>query len=298
MLILVGVTISMAVNGGLFDYAGRAVSETNNALKAEQALAEGGVKVGNTWYNSIDEYLIASGNKEKPVEAISKETEYVGYYADFEGDGTVDGVIYADLAFSKEANYWYGYSYEAIAEEDLKDYYVSKTNYEGDFGTKDVLTPTGDGEDRFYVMALENFTEAGNYYCWYDAAYDEGMSDYATYTSTAFGTGKANTTAMITKWNNEGYGPKDDNATYKDIWGQIQTLASKGWFVPSIAEWDAFADLYDVNYDNYGDYGLSGYYWSSSQNDSFNAWCVDFYNDGMYDGSVNDGSYVRLSATF
>ena len=34
MLILVSVTISMAVNGGLFEQAGRAVSQTNNALKA------------------------------------------------------------------------------------------------------------------------------------------------------------------------------------------------------------------------------------------------------------------------
>lgn len=64
MLILVGVTISMAVNGGLFEYAGKAVGDTNNVLKAEGQLAEGGVKVGGVWYNSIDEYLIATGNKE------------------------------------------------------------------------------------------------------------------------------------------------------------------------------------------------------------------------------------------
>ena len=308
MLILVGVTISMAVNGGLFDYAGRAVSETNEALKAEQALAEGGVKVGENWYNSIDEYLIASGNKTAPVEKISKTESYIGCYADVDGNGTVDGVIYADLAFASEENasWSYGYSYDAIAEEDLKDYYVSKTNYEGDFGTKDVLTATGDGEDRFYVMALEDFTEAGNYYCWYDAAYDEGMSDYETYTSTAFGTGKANTAAMITKWNNAGYGPKDDNATYKDIWGQIQTLASKGWFVPSVAEWDAFADAFDVyaewdeNYENYTiPYGLSHCYWSSSPLSTHDAWFVSFYYGDVMDlNGVDNCDCVRLSATF
>ena len=41
MLILVSVTISMAINGGLFEYAGRAVSETENAKKQEQGLADG-----------------------------------------------------------------------------------------------------------------------------------------------------------------------------------------------------------------------------------------------------------------
>ena len=63
MLILVGVTISMAVNGGLFDYAGKAAKQTKDAMKEEEQLAEGGIEVGNVLYNSIDEYLIASGNK-------------------------------------------------------------------------------------------------------------------------------------------------------------------------------------------------------------------------------------------
>ena len=36
MLILVAVTISMAINGGLFDYAEKAVGETKNAIDAEQ----------------------------------------------------------------------------------------------------------------------------------------------------------------------------------------------------------------------------------------------------------------------
>lgn len=33
---------------------------------------------------------------------ISKKESYVGYYADIDGDGTVDGVIFADLAFDTE----------------------------------------------------------------------------------------------------------------------------------------------------------------------------------------------------
>ena len=71
MLILVGVTISMAVNGGLFDYAGKASGQTKNALNVEGQLANGGIEVDGQWYNSIDEYLIASGNKETPEEIHS-----------------------------------------------------------------------------------------------------------------------------------------------------------------------------------------------------------------------------------
>ena len=57
MLILVAVTISMAVNGGLFNYAGKAVGETQNALDVEQQLANGAIQVNGVWYDSIDDYL-------------------------------------------------------------------------------------------------------------------------------------------------------------------------------------------------------------------------------------------------
>ena len=64
MLILVSVTITMAVNGGLFDYAKKAVGETKNAIDKEQELANGGLNIAGTWYNSIDEYV----NKETITE--------------------------------------------------------------------------------------------------------------------------------------------------------------------------------------------------------------------------------------
>lgn len=57
MLILVAVTISMAVNGGLFEYAGKATGETQNAIDAEQSLANGRVNVNGVWYDDIDAYL-------------------------------------------------------------------------------------------------------------------------------------------------------------------------------------------------------------------------------------------------
>ena len=63
MLILVSVTISMAINGGLFEYAGRAVSETENAIDREQILANGGIEVDGMWYDSIDDVVAGTPHK-------------------------------------------------------------------------------------------------------------------------------------------------------------------------------------------------------------------------------------------
>ena len=39
----------------------------------------------------------------------------------------------------------------------MKDYYISQKNYEGTFGTRDVLSSIGSGNGRFYVMALNDY---------------------------------------------------------------------------------------------------------------------------------------------
>ena len=57
MLILVGVTISMAINGGLFGYAKKATKDTESQKQAEQELASGEVTVNGKDYASIDDYL-------------------------------------------------------------------------------------------------------------------------------------------------------------------------------------------------------------------------------------------------
>ena len=57
MLILVAVTISMAVNGGLFEKAGKATGDTRNAMNAEQDLASGQITIDGKTYASIDDYL-------------------------------------------------------------------------------------------------------------------------------------------------------------------------------------------------------------------------------------------------
>ena len=57
MLILVAVTISMAINGGLFEKAGKATGDTRNAMNTEQDLASGQITIGGITYASIDDYL-------------------------------------------------------------------------------------------------------------------------------------------------------------------------------------------------------------------------------------------------
>ena len=59
MLILVGVSITVAMQGGLFDTARSAAGGTNNAATAERNLAEGTIlyKVDSTTYNTNAEHI-------------------------------------------------------------------------------------------------------------------------------------------------------------------------------------------------------------------------------------------------
>ena len=246
-----------------------------------------------------------------PTDKISKNTSYVGYYADIEPDGKVDGVIYADLAKGDNVEKKWNnnpnskYTIPTVTEG-LKDYYISKTNYKANegFGTKDVISPTGTGKDRFYIMALTDIDgkRNGTYYDWYNAAYGQ-MSDYATTTSEDFEKGKSNTTTMISKWNATAYGAKNNCSAHKDMWGQIQEKVNNGWFVPSRAEWLAFGGELGISEDSsnekyYGNFGLSNSYWSSSQSSAHGAWFANFYLGSMGFNTVSGNYYVRLSATF
>ena len=231
---------------------------------------------------------------------------YTGYYADVDGNGTVDGVIFADLAFSKTGTWdaaWENpFSYSAIPVNELKEYEITQDNYSGKFGDKPVLSPVGEGKDRFYVMALEDFGGNTKSYKWYNAAVGK-MNDFATTTSEVFGSGKANTTAMINKWNAQAYGSKDyDN----DIWGAIQTQANNGWFVPSAREWSAFNSNLGITIGNFASFGISGGwtpegygYWSSTQSSKDNIYYAD-YSDGRvaYSEVPSNIKHIRLATTF
>ena len=248
----------------------------------------------------------SSGNTNQEVldvETISKDTEYIGYYADIDGNGSVDGVIYADLAVGKSGTWGYSNgtgTYSYATETGLKEYYISQTNYTGDFGTKDVITELkgSGGKDRFYVIALEDVNDGnGPHYTWYDAAYGQ-MNDYATATSTDFGAGKTNTATILAKWKASAYGSQNTNPNNRDMWGAIQSEVEKGWFVLSISEWAAFGDNLNIERNNYANYGLSGWSWASSQYSADSTWGISF-NYGYVDHvPINHHGGVRLGTTF
>ena len=225
----------------------------------------------------------------------------------------------SDLAFDANGT-WSStnsstFSYKASSN--LKNYTISTKTYEGQttagtytakgFGEKSVLVPNGEtGNDRFYVMALENFTDGTNriFYWYYNAHWN--MSDYATATSTAFGTGKANTLKMIEYWNAETpYGTQNT----RDLWEVIQNSEnydivesvndSKKWFVPSKDEWSAFAINLGITSDDFNSkYWLSNYYWSSSQANERAVRRANFISGCMDGRSIRFPDCVLLSATF
>lgn len=246
---------------------------------------------------------IYNGNLGETQEVISKTESYVGYYADLEGDGTVDGIIYADLAVGGSGQWpdgddWGIYEIPKV-ESGLKDYYISNTNYDGPFEGKAVLSPTGRGESRFYVMALEDIGD-GATYCWYDAAYNDGgkLDNIVSETTNDFGEGKTNTETVMAKWKTGEWGTQNNDGTYQDMWGEIEDEINAGWFVPSKSEWAAFGGNLEITTSNYGTYGLSDWYWSSSQNGTGSACNADFDYGYINDRNVNGIAYVRLSTTF
>ena len=253
------------------------------------------------------------GNKTiqtKEPAGIPESTSYVGYYADVDGNGTVDGIIYADLAFSKSGT-WnpngnssydsYG-TYSYTKQSNLKKYKVEGTDSIDGFGSKGIVKPNGgSGNERFYVMALDD-VDSSYHYWWYDAY--RNMSDYASTTSVDFGKGEQNTTNMRAKWNSSAYGSQNaGNSSYPDMWGLSAVKSgtwngSSGWYVPSRGEWAAFGDNLGITQSNYTSRGLSYLYWSSSQNNTFYAWRAYFDNGYMNRDSVNGSYYVRLGTTF
>lgn len=88
----------------------------------------------------------------------------VGYYTDVNSDGVVDGVIFVDLKNGASGT-WEGQSYNYAAVSGTKSYKIVQKNYNGPFGTKDVLQPSGSGNNRFHVMALKD-VDSNKYDFW------------------------------------------------------------------------------------------------------------------------------------
>ena len=281
---------------GEYYYEIKLENEEVSIAKERTEGIEGGNKGGNGGSGT-------GGGSGSGTDANNSQS-YVGYYADVDGEGTVDGIIYADrvIGNTEGKSQWENsngaYTIDTITAEAAKTYHVSEEDYTNALGeTNKVITGTGSGADRFYVMSLSDLNVGGySTYCWYNSAFSTGMSDYLTYTSTAFGSGKKNTEDMITKWNAIGYGAQNN----QDLWKHIQDVAGTGkrWFVPSKEEWSAFGGELGITSSNRSDKGLNSWYWSSSQRNTRIAWRA-FFGDGSMDSNrVNSNNYVRLSTTF
>ena len=128
----------------------------------------------------------------------------VGYYADVDGNGTVDGIIFSDFKYGGSGS-WGGTDYTISTVTGLKEYYISKTNYNGPFGIKDVLSARGSGNARFNVMALSDYNNSATYTFSNAKGITSGEWRVPTYIELATFGGQLG----ITTSNYSGYGLKD-----------------------------------------------------------------------------------------
>ena len=245
-----------------------------------------------------------TGTKIVPITDLNPDEVY---YADLTGDGTVDGVIYADLAVGGSGvwhnNSWSNYSYEA--ETGLKEYYIIKEEYKDDFGTGKVIAPIKgtSGKERFYVMALDDIDNSLHYW-WQnaegklDSRYDIELSTNDFAVAGVEPTGLVNTKRMMECYKNEKINGQTVAKGTDDMWGLIEEQFNAGWFVPSKSEWSAFGDKLNINTIVYGNRGLSDVYWSSSQYNPYLAYSAYFSVFHISYKNVAVHYAVRLSTTF
>ena len=303
LLILAGVAINLTVGqNGIFSRAQTAVNTWRNAETNEQ-LAMG--ELENLIENSVP----------KPPEPIEELEKDVVYYADFEGEGTADGIIFADLAVGNRGDGNWGDSYGDYTipkETGLKQYQVIDENYtEAKFGnlTGKLIAPIegSSGKDRFYVMALDDID--GNIHNWWANASGKLDSSYNISTSTndfavagAEPTGLVNTRRMMECYANEEINDTEVKQGTNDMWGLIEEEVADGWFVPSKSEWAAFGgevlEPNNITSSYYSNYGLSSWCWSSSQLDTGHAYLASFRSGNVISNSVFDINCVRLATTF
>ena len=280
----------------------------------------------------------STGSSGDGTSGISKTESYIGYYADINDDGTIDGVIYADQAVGGSGQWEDSngtYTIPKVEASELKEYKIRTSKFSDGVAedvfktgktTSQVIAPVSKDsklKDRFYVMALSDFNSST--YCW-DKNYDSSYNSKEYGTEYSFGKGKSNTKIMVEyweknpginipiyedrydeygNWSQEQTGTKYvDDWDSEDIWYNIKEKVAKGWFVPSKEEWSAFASELKISSTSsadkyYSKLGLRIAYWSSSQySDNNRAWFAYFIRGDLYYNLVDGGTYVRLGTTF
>lgn len=116
-------------------------------------------------------YKNKSSSGSSSTEKASLLSNFSGYYADVNDDGTVDGIIFIDMAYGAGGT-GLRTAYAYSGGGGFKSYQVSsKTISYADthFGANQVITPVSGstGADRFYVMALSDYSTST--YTWANA---------------------------------------------------------------------------------------------------------------------------------
>ena len=339
LLILAGVTISMAVNKqGIFNKAKVATGAYKSAAEGEQSGLDaadkeidkympggsgGGTSGSGNSGSSTSESSNASGtggSVEKPAVPRLTEDEVYGstlkrkdalpitqanlIYADYNNDGYADGIIVADASGNAVTT-------DKIGSGDFADYSVKEFDYlnaSNQAKVKGYLVTRTKASNKFYVLSLADYDSSTSHttsHTWYKNASGK-MTDYNeranTPTSIEIGKGENNTRLMVQRIAyHSSLNPDYEDPSDSDIWQVLQTRPT-GWFVPSKNEWNAFMTnlkaqgLTTSNYSS--SFGLSKYYWSSSQYGHGDAWVVSFYYGDMNYDTVRNSNSLRLCATF
>ena len=275
----------------------------------------------------------------------SPSKSYVGYYI-FKDEEYA--IIYADLLAQQGTTLTWSNTnnsqcvFPNANASDFKSYTISSTTITptstattgGVFGPNYEITPEQgtSGKDRFLAMTLSDFpmSISGDYksYYFYKTAKKSRssgtMSDYSSNTNstTTIGYGITNTANMISKWdlgsNEGGYGVRTTSGTFYDVWQDVKPKVdtdatathTDGWFIPSFAEWCAFAKMswvdanstartiVDTDGKKISTYNIYNYYWSSSQGYTMYAWETDFNSGYMRNRYVDEDDRLRFSTTF
>ena len=280
------------------------ILNTNDATATAEDIAWGKVAYAR------GERIVGTMNP-PPIEELTGNIAY----ADFEGDGVADGIIFADLKVGNRGDGQWSDSwgdYTIPTEEGLKEYYVVNESYtEPKFGnlTGELIAPVAgtSGKDRFYVMALDDIDSSTHY--WWQNAYGHLDSTYNISTSAndfavagEEPTGLVNTRRMMECYANEEINGTTVEQGTNDMWGLIQNEYEDGWFVPSKSEWSAFGgevlELNNITSSNFDNHGLSYWCWSSSQSRASRAYYARFNLGHMNYDFVSGNYYVRLATTF
>ena len=286
MLILVAVTISMAINGGLFEKAGKATGDTRNAMDAEQALASGQITIDGKTYASIDDYLagkpLAEHNWTRTGDTFTcshcNATYEMGQVVDYTAKGKTSTTISAvksglDKYYAKESSYPSGANVDSNGTQTIEAQStkwvvlgIEDTDGNGIYETLLITTENTDGNIYFYGAAGYNNAAS---YIGANGKKEEGEIDRICrelYSNSEYGEARGMTIEDVNSALN--YEPIGG---YYRVGRTFKTTGNLTTKLKDLPEWDAIkANRKTPDGTNtemaLGEYELNGYYYNADSN--------------------------------